>query len=94
LPSSLTLSCSRSETGLTDGGSLSPAIGGTTISIVYTAPSGSTTTHDATTSDSGSYSDSFSLHGAGVWHVQAHWAGDDQHLPSDSSVCTITVGGK
>jgi hypothetical protein len=28
----------------------------------------------------------------GVWHVQAHWAGDNQYLPADSPICTLSVG--
>ncbi len=91
-PSTLSLSCSLTQTGVTDSGTLSPAIAGASISIVYTPASGSAVTHTQSTDGSGGYSDGFAPTIPGVWHVQAHWGGDETHLPSDSSVCTLTVG--
>jgi hypothetical protein len=69
-----------------------PAIGGTTVSIVYTPSSGSPVTHQVTTDGSGHYTDKFDPPTGGTWQAQAHWPGDKTHLPSDSAVCTITVG--
>jgi hypothetical protein len=59
---------------------------------VYTAPSGDTTAHVATTTAGGAYSDTFLMSKKGVWHVQSHWAGDSKYLSADSSTCTLTVG--
>jgi len=78
-----------------ESGALTPAIAGTTVSIVYTPSSGSAITRQATTDGSGAYADSFNP-GKGTWQVQSHWPGDGTHLPSDSPVCTleIKVNGK
>jgi len=90
---SLSLSCSLvSLFGLNASGTLTPALAGVSISIVYTAPSGSTITHTQTTDGSGGYSDSLRANAPGVWHGQAHWAGDGTYLPADSSVCTFSIG--
>jgi hypothetical protein len=62
------------------------------VTIVYTSPSGSTTTHTTTTDASGAYSDSFRPSEKGAWHVQSHFGGDSQYLGSDSSVCSATFG--
>ena len=78
---------------LVDSGALTPALEGESISIVYTTPTGSTITHTQATSSAGTYSDTLKPSIGGVWHVQAHWPGDDQHLPADSPACTLTVGG-
>lgn len=87
----LTLSCSGMTAGLTASGTLGPALPGESISIAYTAPSGSFVTHSATTGDDGSYADSLHILTRGTWHVQAHWDGNDQFLPADSPVCSVTV---
>ena len=89
--SALTLSCSVVGVAVVDSGTLAPAIAGMPISIVYTPPSGSSITHQQSTSNSGGYSDRFIANRPGLWQVQAHWGGDETHLPSDSSVCTFTV---
>ena len=86
------MSCSLTGVGANIDGALAPAIAGTTISIVYTPSSGPAVTHQATTDASGAYSDRFHLPSKGTWQVQSHWSGDDTHLPSDSAVCTLTVG--
>jgi hypothetical protein len=78
--------------GLKDSGTLGPSIGSATVTIDYTSPSGSTTTHTATTDASGDYSDSFRPTEKGSWHVQAHFGGDSKYLGSDSSVCSATFG--
>ena len=92
MATSLSLSCSKTLAGAVVNGTLAPAIGGASVSIVYTSPTGSTMTHSAATDAGGHYSDSFTAAIKGTWHVQAHWAGDGDHLPSDSGVCTLTVG--
>jgi hypothetical protein len=78
--------------GSSESGSLAPPLGGQSISIVYTPASGNPVTHVQTTGDDGSYQDSFRSTGPGRWHAQAHWAGNDQYLPADSPVCTLTAG--
>jgi hypothetical protein len=71
---------------------LTPPLGGETVSIVYTSPTGSTTTHTQTTDGAGTYTDTFKPTATGVWHVQSHWAGDSAYLTADSPTCTLTVG--
>lgn len=76
--------------GSSESGSLTPAIGGQTISIVYTPATGDPVTHTQTTADDGSYEDSFKPPAKqGPWRVQAHWAGNGDYLPADSSVCAL-----
>ena len=75
-----------------NSGSLAPGLAGESISVVYTSPSGGTTTHVETTTAGGAYSDSFLMNKKGVWHVQSHWAGNSEYLPADSPACTLTVG--
>jgi hypothetical protein len=77
-------------TGASSSGALSPAVDGAVISIVYTSPDGSTTTHVRPTGSTGSFDDSLRPHDPGVWHVQAHWDGDETHLPADSPSCSFT----
>jgi hypothetical protein len=74
---------------MTFNGVLSPSTPGTTIAIVYTPPTGSPINHQAETSSDGSYTDTFTHRTKGIWHAQAHWAGDDGYLPSDSSPCSF-----
>ena len=74
---------------MTFDGVLSPPTPGTTITIVYTPPTGSPITHQAQTSSNGSYTDTFTPTTRGIWHAQAHWAGDATYLPSDSSLCSF-----
>jgi hypothetical protein len=78
--------------GLKDDGDLGPSIGSATVTIVYTSPSGSTTTHTVTTDASGAYSDSLHANEIGTWHVQSHFGGDSQYLGSDSPVCSAKYG--
>ncbi len=90
--STISLSCTFLPLGSVNSGSLAPGLAGESISVVYTAPSGSTTTHVQTTTAGGAYSDSFLMNKKGVWHVQSHWAGNSKYLPADSPACTLTVG--
>jgi len=75
--------------GTSESGVLSPPLGGESVSIAYTPPSGDAVTHVQTTAGDGSYDDSFRPNGKGPWHVQAHWSGNDQYLPADSGICTL-----
>ena len=72
-------------------GALSPPLPETTITIVYTPPTDPPITHKAQTTSSGSYTDTFTATATGVWHAQAHWAGNASYLPSDSAVCAFSV---
>jgi hypothetical protein len=87
----LSISCTAASAGLNVSGVLGPALPGESISITYTAPTGSVVTHSATTGDDGSYADSLHVLTRGTWHVQAHWDGNDQYLPADSSTCSVAV---
>ena len=78
--------------GAVENGTLAPAVGGASVSIVYTSPTGATITHSVSTDGGGNYTDSFVAVVKGTWHAQAHWAGDGDYLPSDSGVCTLTIG--
>jgi uncharacterized delta-60 repeat protein len=72
-------------------GSLNPAVGGATISIVYEKPQGGTRDRTATTNSNGAFSDSsVSPDQSGKWKITASWDGDSTHEGSSGS-CSVQV---
>ena len=72
-------------------GTLSPALGGATITVDYTAPDSTVTVDTVTTQSDGSYTDSFQPMTEGAWSVQAHFAGNQTQTAADSPACSFTV---
>jgi len=87
----LTLSCAATTTGAASNGTLSPPLGQTTITIVYTPATGSPITHTVTTDATGNYTDQITLTTIGLWQAQAHWTGNTTYLPATSAPCSFIV---
>ncbi len=90
------LSCSVSPLGISKGdsvtvwGSISPAVSGQSITLMYTGPDGNTFSRNVTCTPGGSYSDSYSPEVAGSWSVAVSWVGDAGHSEATNSG-TFTV---
>jgi hypothetical protein len=88
LASALTLQATPGNVTLgrnvTVQGTLSPAVGATTVTLTYRNPNGTVHTRSLTTLTNGTFHDSFPVPTVGAWTVQASWPGDATHNPSNS----------
>jgi len=87
------LSATTVEAGstVTVSGSITPPIGGGTVSVRVTRPDSTTTDLSATIGSGGSYSGSFLADKEGSWKVKAIFAGDAAHQPSESAELELVV---
>jgi hypothetical protein len=89
----LTLACpanATSNSGITVGGSLGPAVAGASVAITYSTPSGPVT-DQVMTDATGSFTDSRPNPTPGGWTTQASYAGDATRSPAVSPLCQTTV---
>lgn len=97
LTSSLTCTSTSTQTDegkpITIIGTLSPAVEGVTVNLVYQPPSGSTIMRSVTTNAEGEYSDTYTPTVKGSWTVTTSWGGDDTYEDATSSTASFTVGG-
>lgn len=73
-------------------GSLTPAVGGSTVMVTYSPQSGSPIVHSVQTAADGSYSNSVTVNADQTyqtWTVQAHFDGDQARTPADAPSCTF-----
>jgi hypothetical protein len=99
-PSSLSISCPTAPVNAHIGtlgvsGGITPERDGAPVTIVYTQPDGTTTTHQTAILSNqifkGSYLDDITPEEAGTWHVQARWPGDTTYAGATSDTCAVTV---
>jgi hypothetical protein len=67
-------------------GNIQPAVPGTSVSIRYSNPDGSSVTHLTNTNTDGAFTDSFTPMMAGVVRVSASFGGDPTHYASSTQV--------
>jgi hypothetical protein len=73
-------------------GTISPAVGGLSVLIDYTSPTGIKTTNTILTDAAGSFSDNtFTPSELGPWTIQARLPAQDVYLPSQSNPCTVIL---
>jgi hypothetical protein len=75
-------------------GSLYPSHTGASISIVFTRPSGSTTTVSVSTDGQSKYSTSYTPDATGTWNVYSQWGGDSDHPGATSPQLSFSVTSK
>jgi parallel beta-helix repeat protein len=94
---STSISCSVSPSAATMGdsitasGTISPALLGKNVTLIYKRPNGSTFNRTVTTGSDGSYSDSFKPDADGAWSVIASWDGDSAYHGTSSLSKAFTV---
>jgi len=92
-----TLSCSVSSYEITEGnairvtGSISPALPGKNVTLIFTRPDGRSYVRSATTGSDGSYSDLYQPDTNGSWSVRASWEGDQEHQGASSLPVSFNV---
>jgi hypothetical protein len=72
-------------------GTLTPAVAGTPVTILYALPDGNQVTHHTTTDSSGNYTDSIGTNQPGTWTIHATTAPNNQTPASRSPACTTSV---
>lgn len=80
----------KAET-VTVTGSLSPAYTGSTITLTFTKPDGSTFTRQVTTMSDGKFSTTYIPDASGTWSIFANWAGDEEYEGDTSPSVSFTV---
>jgi len=97
LPEPTTLSIELSTAQLNLGsditvtGNISPPISGRTVILSYTSPKGTKVNKLVLTSQDGIFSDTYTPDTAGMWMVNASWAGDMKYLGSTSITLSFKV---
>jgi PKD repeat protein/tetratricopeptide (TPR) repeat protein len=72
-------------------GSITPARSGVTVRVIYSGPSGESTTVDSMSNSAGVYETSFQPRQEGSWSVQSSQAESNGYRASSSEPCTFTV---
>ena len=73
-------------------GTITPPVGGLTITMTYTPPAGATITQAVTTTATGAFSDSVAAMTPGTWSAQASFGGTPAYTPSLSPACEFQGG--
>jgi hypothetical protein len=100
----LTQTCAPNGQGaydpMTTSGKLEPGFAGAQIKIEYTRPDATKFTRTVPANAAGDWSDTFKPkdetggngnNRAGTWTIQASYAGDTEHKPSQATACTVAV---
>jgi len=100
-PTAITISLSTKSitlgNNLTVSGSVAPSVSGfvpvsgTTVTLTYTKPDGSTTSTVVISGADGSFSYTYTPNVAGSWSVTANWSGDTTYLGATSSTEQFVV---
>jgi hypothetical protein len=99
LSSSITCQASKSSIvesdTITIHGSITPALAGEVITLIYTKPNATIIARSATTLSDGSYSDVYQPDAKGSWTVKASWSGSTSYQGSISQDVSfeVTQGG-
>ena len=73
-------------------GSITPAVGGLTITMTYTPPAGAAIQQTVTTTATGAFTDSVASMAPGTWSAQASFGGTPAYAASTSAVCQFQGG--
>lgn len=94
------ISCSVSheeinqDESITVSGSITPAMEGVTVTLMYKKPDDTTFDRTVTTASDGSYSDLYKPTETGAWNVKASWKGDPEHEGASSQQLAFNVEEK
>jgi hypothetical protein len=97
---STTISASLSKTTITEGdeitvsGTIQPAPGSVSVTLTYKKPDGATMTRTVTSTNDGTYTDTFKPTPKGSWSVTASWKGSETYEGTTSTPASFTVEEK